>query len=64
MELETGRIYTTEDRENMTFIGWYDAAGNEVAGYDGANVSDYFDADGRYLGKDVAGVYPEIEIYA
>lgn len=64
MALETGRIYTAEERENMTFIGWHDAAGNEVKGYGGANVADYFDADGRYLGPDVDGVYPEIEIYA
>ena len=64
MELETGRIYTAEERENMNFIGWYDAQGNEVDGYDGANMADYFDGEGRYIGSDVDGVYPEIEIYA
>ena len=47
----------------MSFIGWRDAAG-EVNGYDGANLADYFDADGRYLGPDVDGVYPEVEINA
>lgn len=64
MALETGRIYTDRERERMEFVGWYDTAGNEVDGYDAANVADYFDADGRYLGPDVDGVYPEIEIYA
>ena len=63
MALEIGRIYTAEEREGMSFIGWRDAAG-EVNGYDGANLADYFDADGRYLGPDVEGVYPEVEIYA
>lgn len=62
MELER-RIYTAEERENMTFASWKDANGNDVSGYDGANVADYFDADGLYLGPDVDGVYPEIEIF-
>ena len=64
MALETGRIYTAEERENMTFVGWTDNEGSMLSGYDGANVADYFDADGRYLGPDVDGIYPEIEIYA
>jgi hypothetical protein len=63
MELETGRIYTAEERENMTLVNWMSEDG-EVGGYDGANVADYFDANGRYLGPDQDGVYPEIEIYA
>ena len=63
MTLETGRIYTAEERKNMNFTGWMDGNG-EVSGYDGANVADYFDTDGRYLGPDADGVYPEIEIYA
>ena len=62
MELENGRIYTADERKNMTFVCWIDANG-EVNGYDGANMSDYFDADGRYLGPDIDGVYPEIEIF-
>ena len=59
MALETGRIYTAEERENMILFGWVRDDGKKVS-YSDANVGDYFDEEGRYLGPDMFGVYPEI----
>ena len=61
MKLTKGQKYNVETLE---FAGWtgndaiYDESGNRNPGMDGYNVSDYFDADGRYLGPDIYGVEP------
>lgn len=52
MELITGNTY---DVSFLRLVGW---TGQEHEGY---NIADYFDAQGRYLGADEAGIEPIVE---
>lgn len=53
MKLTAGQKY---DISKLTCTGWAEGDGS---GHEGYNVSDYFAADGTYLGPDESGIEPQ-----